>query len=197
MLFQGIFLTQGANLRLLHCRWILYQLSPQGSPPKVHFSLLNLALSLYRWRRRREGILPKSHASKPSQRNNFLVFSFPNQYFPTIIFFLGGWDDDDNLLIHPTIVYLLSIMCLAVCQGLASCLTQFFILKLLLLSVSKVKVYCLLICGECLHIVSFNLCNTSKKQVIWLLPFYRKEKESTHEFVTAEKQVCLPPKLST
>ena len=29
---QGIFLTQGSNLRLLHCRWILYYLSPQGSP---------------------------------------------------------------------------------------------------------------------------------------------------------------------
>ena len=31
-LLQGIFLTQGSNLGLLHCRWILYQLSHQGSP---------------------------------------------------------------------------------------------------------------------------------------------------------------------
>ena len=34
-LLQGIFLTQGLNpclLCLLHCRWILYQLSYQGSP---------------------------------------------------------------------------------------------------------------------------------------------------------------------
>ena len=31
-LFQGIFLTQGSNPGLLHCRWILYQLSHQGSP---------------------------------------------------------------------------------------------------------------------------------------------------------------------
>ena len=32
---QGIFLTQGSNLHLmclLHCRWILYQLSHKGSP---------------------------------------------------------------------------------------------------------------------------------------------------------------------
>ena len=29
---QGIFLTQGSNLGLLHCRWILYHLSHQGSP---------------------------------------------------------------------------------------------------------------------------------------------------------------------
>ena len=32
-LFQGIFPTQGLNASLLHCRcWILYHLSPQGSP---------------------------------------------------------------------------------------------------------------------------------------------------------------------
>ena len=32
-LLQGIFPTQGSNPGLLHCRWILYQLSHQGSPP--------------------------------------------------------------------------------------------------------------------------------------------------------------------
>ena len=31
-LLQGIFSTQGPNPGLLHCRWILYQLSHQGSP---------------------------------------------------------------------------------------------------------------------------------------------------------------------
>ena len=31
-LFQGIFLTQESSGVLLHCRWILYQLSYQGSP---------------------------------------------------------------------------------------------------------------------------------------------------------------------
>ena len=31
-LLQGIFLTQGLNPGLLHCRQILYRLSPQGSP---------------------------------------------------------------------------------------------------------------------------------------------------------------------
>ena len=30
-LLQGIFLTQESNLGLLHCRWVLYQLSYQGS----------------------------------------------------------------------------------------------------------------------------------------------------------------------
>ena len=31
-LLQGIFPTQGSNPGFLHCRWILYQLSHQGSP---------------------------------------------------------------------------------------------------------------------------------------------------------------------
>ena len=31
-LLQGIFPTQGLNAGLLHCRWILYHLSHQGSP---------------------------------------------------------------------------------------------------------------------------------------------------------------------
>ena len=31
-LLQGIFPTQGSNLGLPHCRWILYQLSQKGSP---------------------------------------------------------------------------------------------------------------------------------------------------------------------
>ena len=31
-LLQGIFLTQGLNRGLLHCRWILYLLSHQGNP---------------------------------------------------------------------------------------------------------------------------------------------------------------------
>ena len=34
-LLQKIFLTQESNQGLLHCRWILYQLSYQGSPMLV------------------------------------------------------------------------------------------------------------------------------------------------------------------
>ena len=33
--FQQIFPTQELNWGLLHCRWILYQLSYQGSPPET------------------------------------------------------------------------------------------------------------------------------------------------------------------
>ena len=34
-LLQGIFLTQESNQGLLHCRWILYRLSYQGSPSEI------------------------------------------------------------------------------------------------------------------------------------------------------------------
>ena len=37
-LLQGIFLTQGLNPGLPHCRWILYQLNHKGSPK--HLKLL-------------------------------------------------------------------------------------------------------------------------------------------------------------
>ena len=37
-LLQGMFLTQGLNPGLLHCRQILYQLSQQGSLP--HFNIM-------------------------------------------------------------------------------------------------------------------------------------------------------------
>ena len=40
-LLQGIFPTQGSNPGLLHCRWILYQLSHQGSP-KVYVKVAQL-----------------------------------------------------------------------------------------------------------------------------------------------------------
>ena len=35
-LLQWIFLTQESNWGLLHCRWIFYQLSYKGSPPRQH-----------------------------------------------------------------------------------------------------------------------------------------------------------------
>ena len=36
-LLQGIFPTQGLNAGLLHCRWILYQLSHMGNPRIVEW----------------------------------------------------------------------------------------------------------------------------------------------------------------
>ena len=46
-LLQGIFLTQGSNLGLPHCRQMLYRLSHQGSPGKndiICFKIGDLAL---------------------------------------------------------------------------------------------------------------------------------------------------------
>ena len=39
-LHQGIFPTQGSNPGLPHCRWILYQLSHQGSPRILEWHLI-------------------------------------------------------------------------------------------------------------------------------------------------------------
>ena len=40
-LLQGIFLTQGSNPDLLHCRWTPYHLSHQGSPHGRVYQLFN------------------------------------------------------------------------------------------------------------------------------------------------------------
>ena len=45
-LLQGIFLTQGLNLGLLHCRQILYHLSHQGSPNAYYKAINHMAILL-------------------------------------------------------------------------------------------------------------------------------------------------------
>ena len=45
-LLQRIFPTQAWNLGLLHCRWILYQLSPQASRPALSLSTAGVNLNL-------------------------------------------------------------------------------------------------------------------------------------------------------
>ena len=45
-LLQQIFLTQELNRGLLCCRWILYQLSYQGSPSLKHVGSLIVAWEL-------------------------------------------------------------------------------------------------------------------------------------------------------
>ena len=47
-LLQWIFLTQESNPGLLHCKWILYQLSHQGSPYYVYIHIpLNISVCTY------------------------------------------------------------------------------------------------------------------------------------------------------
>ena len=60
---QGIFLTQGLNLGLLHCRQIFYHLSHQGSPVLVYLC----AIILFSF----------SHLSCPKTLPNMLVQLFP------------------------------------------------------------------------------------------------------------------------
>ena len=45
----GIFLNQGSNPSLLHCRWILYHLNHQGSTPMA-LSCLNSQIQMFRFR---------------------------------------------------------------------------------------------------------------------------------------------------
>ena len=67
-LLQWIFPTQESNWGLLHCRWILYQLSCQGSQLKAEviffFSL---------WARRKTLALPVSQVSWPLDWNCTLI----------------------------------------------------------------------------------------------------------------------------
>ena len=70
-LLQGIFLTQGWNLGLLHCRQILYHLSHQGSPKGAKedpLSPLPLAVSATtgHWRTTDKG---PAHVSQSPQQN--------------------------------------------------------------------------------------------------------------------------------
>ena len=46
VLVQGIFPTQGTNPGLLHCRWIIYHLSYQGSPMPTSYSEMNILVGM-------------------------------------------------------------------------------------------------------------------------------------------------------
>ena len=46
-LFQGIFLTRGSNLGLLHCRWMLYHLSHQGRPLSTYLQKVPIRMCSY------------------------------------------------------------------------------------------------------------------------------------------------------
>ena len=46
-LLQGIFPTQGSNPGLPHCKWILYQLGPQGKPKNTGVGSLSLLQEIF------------------------------------------------------------------------------------------------------------------------------------------------------
>ena len=56
-LLQGIFLTQGSNPGLLHCRRILYQLSHKGSPRILEWGSLSLLWGIFLTQESNRGLL--------------------------------------------------------------------------------------------------------------------------------------------
>ena len=68
-LLQGIFPTQGSNPALLHCRWILYQLSHKGSPR---------SLSLLR------GIFPTQESNWALLHCRWILYQLSYQGSPTV-----------------------------------------------------------------------------------------------------------------
>ena len=76
-LLQGIFLTQGSNPGLLHCRQILYHLSHQGRP---RHSRTRVKTSQHLWRVSGElGTVLPTLFHNPAQEVLFVFFSQRNQ----------------------------------------------------------------------------------------------------------------------
>ena len=96
-LLQGIFPTQGSNLRLLHCRRILYNLSHQGSSiiVSVQFSrsVMSDSLQPHELQQARPpcpsptprvhpNLCPLSRCCHPTISSSVIPFSSCPQYFP-------------------------------------------------------------------------------------------------------------------
>ena len=88
-LLQGIFPTQGSNPGLLHCRWILYQLSHQGSPRILEwvvypFSSVIFPTQELNWGllHCRQILLPTELSGKPCPTKQSLKYSFEEQIVP-------------------------------------------------------------------------------------------------------------------
>ena len=80
---QVIFPTQGSNPGLLHCRWILYQLSYQGNPELLHSSVLLICKSLYEPNR----YLTQNNSSKRKHKLSLKDWREHNMtyYWPSVL----------------------------------------------------------------------------------------------------------------
>ena len=85
-LLQGIFLTQGSNLGLPHCRQIFYHLSHLGSPLRGHQQPYQRACRLQDWvassqTTAREGGQP--HPSSDNRIKVLLIMALPTRATPS------------------------------------------------------------------------------------------------------------------
>ena len=71
-LFPGIFPTQGLNLCLLHCRWILYPMSHQGSPI-VKCVCVCVCVCVFPWRKG----LTRARMSEAQQQHHVVALFTP------------------------------------------------------------------------------------------------------------------------
>ena len=83
-LLQGIFPTQGSNLGLLHCRWILYYLTHSGSLHKTDVILHNSLLRKLRLELLQN--LPKLSLFLDSGDLEFVTLSVSKAYIFPILF---------------------------------------------------------------------------------------------------------------
>ena len=78
-LLQGLFLTQGSTLDLLHCRQILFHLSHQGSPSSVQFSSVAQSCVCNPMKRSTPG-LPVHHQLRSSLKLTFIKSVMPSSH---------------------------------------------------------------------------------------------------------------------
>ena len=80
-LLQGIFLTQGSNPGILHCRWILLPAEPQGKPKNIGVDSLSLLQWIFPTQELNQGLLhcrwilyQQSYQGSPSQHTHGRTF---------------------------------------------------------------------------------------------------------------------------
>ena len=81
-LLQGIFLSRQSNQGLLHCRWILYQLSCQESPNLQYSHLLVHVPVINQFLTTQLAALLEAPCTRLSQRGGFFPFLDPWQPLP-------------------------------------------------------------------------------------------------------------------
>ena len=107
-LLQGICLTQESNQGLLHCRWVLYQLSYQGSPFSSVQSLSRVRLFVTPWTEACQASLsitncqnlPKLMSIESVKPSNHLILSHPLLLLPSIFPSIRVFSNESALYIR-------------------------------------------------------------------------------------------------